>query len=159
MLYITSDVGLYVREKILKGHSVPFWQMFDDGVELEDFAMRVEFCGDVVTFEEVVAERVEIFEVANFFISPIPKYTLKPLYFPFEEGYISIGLNDLVTIVFDFFHHFYQYLETFGFDNFFPDDLQDVVEFLGVLPRIFELLIFFRNVLEKGFHILLQDQS
>ena len=99
------NVWLDERNYVLQGKALLFGKVLHYWVELKDFTVDVEFCGDVYSFEEIIAERKEVFKVGDLSWPSIPKYALEPLYLGFQFGDISIGLYNLVTMSLYFSDH------------------------------------------------------
>lgn len=109
-----ADVGLHVEEHFGQREDDAFFKVLHNGVDLKDLAIDVDLPGDVHSLEEVEAEARDILEVADLLLPPVPQDTLVPPDFSLQEGDVSVGLSQVVGIVFDLPKHLDQYLYALG---------------------------------------------
>lgn len=157
LIDVAANVRLNVGQNLSQRDGSLPRQVLQDGVKLEHFAVDVQLRGDIDSLEKIEAEVMEIVEIGFLPGLAVPKDALEPLELPPEKRDVSVGLDDLHTEGLDLPHHFDQDFDAFCFDDFFPDFLEDVVELGGVLACVLKLLIVFGYLLEKGIHVLFQD--
>jgi hypothetical protein len=137
-----ADIRLHVEQHFGYGENDALFEVLHDGVDFEDLAVHVNLLGDVHSLEEVEAESMYVFEVANLLLSPVPQDALVPADLDLKERDIPVGFGDVAGVVLYLPQHLNQYLRTLGLDHLVSHRLQDSVDVPRILSNIFEFLIF-----------------
>lgn len=112
-----ADIGLHIEQHFWYGENDAFFEVLDDGVDFEDLTVYVNLLGDIYSLEEVEAESIDVFEVADLLLSPVPQDALIPADFDLEERDIPVRFGDVAGVVLYLPQHLNQYLCTLGLDH------------------------------------------
>ena len=137
-----ADIGLHIEQHFGHGENDALFEVLHDGVDFEDLAVHVNLLGDIYSLEEVEAESMYVFEVADLLLSPVPQDALVPADLGLEERDIPVGFGDVAGVVLYLPQHLNQYLCTLGLDHLVSHRLQDSVDVPRILSHVFEFLIF-----------------
>jgi hypothetical protein len=156
---VAGQVRLHQLEQVRQVHRTLVGQFPQNGVELKNLAVRIEFGSDIYPSKKVPTKSVELLKIGAVFLLSVPQHALKPLYLPFEQGDVAIGLHDLHRTVFDLPHHLHEYLQTFCFNDFFPQDEEDGVELVGILSSVHKFLIFLPDLFGQRFLLFFKHEA
>lgn len=115
-----ADVGLHVEEDFVQGQDSILFEVLDDGVDLEDLAVDVDLPRDVYSLEEVQAEAIDVFQIVDLLLSPVPQDALVPASLRLQQRNIPVGLRQVARAIFDLPQHLNQYLDALSLHYFLP---------------------------------------